>query len=57
MIEHDPDRPDTDAARRQLEDVKNRRPDVQQLVNALQRERQLNGFTASVTVVLRGGRE
>ena len=52
-----PERPDPAAARRQLEDVKKRRIDVQQLVAALQRERQLNGFTASVTVVLRGGRE
>lgn len=53
----DDDRPDVEGARRQLEDAKKRRPQVARLVEALQRERQLNGFTASVTVVLRGGRE
>lgn len=57
MTEHDSDRPNVEAARRNLEEARKRRPDVARLVEALKREQRLNGFTASVTVVLRGGRD
>lgn len=48
-------KPDIDGARAQYERVKRQRPDVDALVAALQRERQLNNFTANVAVIFRGG--
>lgn len=50
------DRPDPQAAREQLERIRNRREDVDALVSALARERRLNHFTASAVIVFRGGR-
>lgn len=49
--------PDPEGAARGLARARARRPEVDRLVEALVRERRLNGFTASVTVVLRGDRQ
>jgi predicted nucleic acid-binding protein len=49
-------RPDIEGARRDLARAKRRRPDVDALVAALAREKQLNNFTANLTIVFRGGR-
>lgn len=48
-------KPDVAGAREQYERVKRQRPDVDALVAALVRERQLNNFTANVAVIFRGG--
>ena len=54
--EQHPEKPDVDAARARLAQVKRRRPDVDALVAKLVREKDLNNFTANVIVVFRGGR-
>lgn len=51
------DRPDVEGERAKLERIKAQRPNVENLVAALQREKHLNHFTASVIVVFRGGRK
>ena len=51
-----PERPDVEGARADLARIKRQRPDVDALVDALQRERRLNNFTANVIVSFRGGR-
>lgn len=51
-----PDKPDVAGARADLERIRRQRPDVDALVDALKRERQLNNFTANVIVSFRGGR-
>lgn len=48
------DTPDTDAARQQLADARERRAEVNRLVARLMRERRLNSFTANMNVVLKG---
>lgn len=50
------DKPDVEGAKADLERVKRRRPDVERLVADLVREKQLNNFTANVTITFRGGR-
>ena len=53
--ESENDRPDVAGARERLAKIKRQRPDVEALVAALKRERQLNNFTANVTATFRGG--
>lgn len=48
--------PDVEGARENLARIKRQRPDVDALVAALVREKQLNNFTANVTVIFKGGR-
>lgn len=50
------EKPDVKGARERLARIKRQRPDVEALVAALKRERQLNNFTANVTATFRGGR-
>lgn len=52
---HHRDKPDVAGAQANLERVRAQRGQVDQLVAALRREQHLNGFTANVTVVFRGG--
>lgn len=54
MTSPDRDTPDTDAARQQLTEVRDRRTQVDRLVARLMRERRLNSFTANMNVVLKG---
>jgi hypothetical protein len=49
------EKPDVEGARADLERVKRQRPDVERLINALQREQNLNNFTANFVATLRGG--
>ncbi len=48
-------KPDVEGARENLARIKRQRPAVDELVAALVREKQLNNFTANVTVIFRGG--
>ena len=48
---------DIAAAKADLERARSHRPEVDRLVYDLVRERQLNGFTANITVILRGGHQ
>ena len=50
------DRPDVEGARERLEEAKRQRPDIDALVEALKRERQLNNFSANLIATFRGGR-
>lgn len=54
---HHHPKPDVAGAQASLERVRAQRAQVDQLVAALRREQHLNGFTANVTVVFRGGRK
>lgn len=49
-------KPDVEGARENLARIRRQRPAVDELVAALMREKQLNNFTANVTVIFRGGR-
>jgi hypothetical protein len=49
--------PDPEKAKAELKKVREQRPDVDRLVEALRREQRLNSFTANVTVILKGGRD
>lgn len=51
-----PDRADVDKAMADLKQIRDQRPEVDALVNALRRERHLNNFTANVVVTFQGGR-
>lgn len=48
-------KPDVEGARENLARIRRQRPDVEALVADLVREKQLNNFTANVTVIFRGG--
>lgn len=50
------DRPDVEGARADLARIKGQRSDVESLVADLMREKQLNNFTANITVTFRGRR-
>lgn len=50
------EKPDVAKARADLRRIREQRPEVDALVAALVREKQLNNFTANVVITFRGGR-
>lgn len=53
---NDRDKPDVDGARERLARTRKQRAEVDALVAKFMREQRANGFTANMTVLLRGGR-
>lgn len=50
------EKPNVAKARADLRRIRDQRPEVDALVAALVREKQLNNFTANVVITFRGGR-